>query len=297
MSQSVSERTVDFPRVANPPVNQVLFGICCVSVAINGFLLTENRGEIPAAIAHSTATEPDFVHAQQHLATSTKLTSPAANLTPETHDLVEFSPSQSLVDNLALLSPMPQPTQLREAPFSNTFDLNSVSQNRSTFSTTEIPESTAKPWFRSGTQGTKSLYIAVYQKNGSVPDRDTQLASDRAEIAQASDNRSIARLRAVRDTPFPPTGTATQPATPKFSPVKPSEAQQDSAGVSYKLVGALELGDRSAALFELNGVTQRYRLGESIGSSGWILAEIAQGQIVLRRNREVRSLALGEQIR
>jgi hypothetical protein len=56
----------------------------------------------------------------------------------------------------------------------------------------------------------------------------------------------------------------------------------------------LELGDRSAALFEINGVARRVNIGESIGSSGWTLVEVEQGEAVIRRNGEVRSIFAGQ---
>lgn len=65
-------------------------------------------------------------------------------------------------------------------------------------------------------------------------------------------------------------------------------------GVVKKLVGVLELGDRSAALIEINGVAQRYRIGESIATSGWTLVEVSKDQAVIRRNGEVRSVFIGQ---
>lgn len=65
-------------------------------------------------------------------------------------------------------------------------------------------------------------------------------------------------------------------------------------GVVKKLVGVLELGDRSAALIEINGVTQRYRVGESIATSGWTLVDVSKDQAVMRRNGEVRSVFIGQ---
>jgi len=65
-------------------------------------------------------------------------------------------------------------------------------------------------------------------------------------------------------------------------------------GVARTLVGVMELGDRSAALIEINGVAQRYRIGESIGTSGWTLVEVSKNQAVIRRNGEVRSVFIGQ---
>lgn len=66
-----------------------------------------------------------------------------------------------------------------------------------------------------------------------------------------------------------------------------------AAGVQRQLVGVLEQGENSVALFEINGVTQRYELGESIGSSGWTLVEVSKNQAIIRRNGDVRSLFVG----
>ncbi len=89
--------------------------------------------------------------------------------------------------------------------------------------------------------------------------------------------------------------TATAPAP------KPAETpKQEVASVTYAstpshtLEGLLELGDKSAALFQINGVTRRIDIGESIGSSGWTLVDVANGEAIIRRNGEVRSIFTGQ---
>lgn len=62
----------------------------------------------------------------------------------------------------------------------------------------------------------------------------------------------------------------------------------------HTLVGVLELGSRSAALFEVSGVPQRIYIGERIGSSGWSLVSVSNEQAVIRRNGEVRSIYIGQ---
>lgn len=64
---------------------------------------------------------------------------------------------------------------------------------------------------------------------------------------------------------------------------------------SQKLLGVLELGDRSAALFEIEGVPQRVYIGERVGNSGWSLVSVANEEAVVRRNGEVRTLYIGQQ--
>lgn len=62
------------------------------------------------------------------------------------------------------------------------------------------------------------------------------------------------------------------------------------------LEGLLEHEDKSksAALFKINGVTRRIQIGEGIGTSGWALVEVANGEAVVRRNGEVRSVYAGQ---
>lgn len=62
----------------------------------------------------------------------------------------------------------------------------------------------------------------------------------------------------------------------------------------HTLVGVLELGSRSAALFEVSGVPQRIYIGERIGSSGWSLVSVSNEEAVIRRNGEVRSVYIGQ---
>ena len=61
------------------------------------------------------------------------------------------------------------------------------------------------------------------------------------------------------------------------------------------LVGILELGERSAALFEIEDVARRIYVGENIGGSGWTLVKVANQEAVIRRNGKVRSVFVGQQ--
>ncbi|MDZ8187512.1 MAG: hypothetical protein RMX96_22015 [Nostoc sp. ChiSLP02] len=75
-----------------------------------------------------------------------------------------------------------------------------------------------------------------------------------------------------------------------FSPTPIAEAP------SSTLEGLLELGNKSAALFKIDGVTRRINMGESIGSSGWTLVDVNNGEAVIRRNGEVRSIYAGQKL-
>ncbi|MEH2006992.1 hypothetical protein [Nostoc sp.] len=65
---------------------------------------------------------------------------------------------------------------------------------------------------------------------------------------------------------------------------------------SDTLEGLLELGSKSAALFKIDGVTRRINMGESIGTSGWTLVDVSNGEAVIRRNGEVRSIYAGQKL-
>jgi len=65
---------------------------------------------------------------------------------------------------------------------------------------------------------------------------------------------------------------------------------------SHTLEGVLELGNKSAALFQVDGVTRRINIGETIGSSGWTLVEVNNGEAIIRRNGEVRSIYTGQKL-
>ncbi|MGC1305888.1 MAG: hypothetical protein WA885_01575 [Phormidesmis sp.] len=60
------------------------------------------------------------------------------------------------------------------------------------------------------------------------------------------------------------------------------------------LVGVLNLGSRSAALFEVGGSSQRAYVGDRIGVSDWTLVSINGQDVVIRRNGEVRSVYIGQ---
>lgn len=94
-----------------------------------------------------------------------------------------------------------------------------------------------------------------------------------------------------------PPAAGTLPAIPVVpSPGSVTTPSQPAAPVvNHVLVGVLELGDRSAALFEINGVSQRVYIGERIGNAGWSLVSVSNQEVVIRRNGEVRSIYIGQQ--
>ena len=90
---------------------------------------------------------------------------------------------------------------------------------------------------------------------------------------------------------------ATIAPSPQVSPAPVEKKEQKVASVpasSHLLEGLLELGEESAAIFKINGVSRRVQKGESIGGSGWKLVDVANGEAIIRRNGEVRSIFAGQ---
>ena len=95
----------------------------------------------------------------------------------------------------------------------------------------------------------------------------------------------------ARETEPAPAPSAQQPAP---APEQSAPAVSSAPTSAHTLVGILELGDRSAALFEVDGVARRIYVGESIGASGWTLAEIKNQEAVIRKGGDVRSVFVGQ---
>lgn len=97
--------------------------------------------------------------------------------------------------------------------------------------------------------------------------------------------------------PSPSVSLSPSPSSPP--PPSPSSATSlpslpSAPPVNHTLVGVLELGSQSAALFDIDGITQRINIGEPIGTSGWMLVDVKNGEAMIRRNGEVRSVYTGQ---
>ncbi|WP_315791518.1 hypothetical protein [Fischerella sp. JS2] len=110
-----------------------------------------------------------------------------------------------------------------------------------------------------------------------------------------------ANVLAVVQQNLKPVDVKAAPITVRQAP-KPTIINQQPTPVAsaptpaYILEGLLESENKSksAALFQINGVTQRIDIGESIGSSGWTLVDVANKEAIIRRNGEVRSIFAGQ---
>jgi hypothetical protein len=142
------------------------------------------------------------------------------------------------------------------------------------------------------------VYIPVYQAppglsalpalpNSTKPTLPPTAAAPATKVAPAAP--VAAAVTPVRAEPKPPAAQV-----PKSTDVPIPSPSTAATIYGHTLVGVLELGDLSAALFEISGVTQKIALGQTIGSSGWTLVSITNQEAVVRRNGEVRSIYVGQ---
>jgi hypothetical protein len=98
---------------------------------------------------------------------------------------------------------------------------------------------------------------------------------------------------------LPPIRSTIPPAIPTSPNLKAAPQQLSippllSNNAPHFLVGVLESGDRSSALFTENGLTQRIQLGERIGSSNWILKGVENQKAILFSQGKTRYLEVGQ---
>lgn len=144
------------------------------------------------------------------------------------------------------------------------------------------------------------VYIPVFPPQNSVVQISPGLLAPRPPISPISPSaRPPATENAARAGSSARTETAPEPraerSTREERSTTPAEAPSvaSSAASGRTLIGILELGENSAALFEINGDTQRVSVGETIGGSGWTLVKVENQQAIVRRNGVVQSLYVG----
>lgn len=149
-----------------------------------------------------------------------------------------------------------------------------------------VPVPANQPPLRSSVTLPKATPLVI-----TVPQAPTPIDPSRREL-----NQILVRLSSVLERLSP---TVNRPAVqnPVVS-VPQATAPAASTAPQRTLVGVLEGSDpsRSASLFEMNGITQRYYVGESIGSSGWSLVEVSNQYVTVRRNGEVRTISTGQKL-
>ncbi|MGJ3252166.1 MAG: hypothetical protein ACFE0J_13720 [Elainellaceae cyanobacterium] len=95
--------------------------------------------------------------------------------------------------------------------------------------------------------------------------------------------------------PAPAPAASASAPTPAASPSPaPTPVANVAPANRYSLVALLQMGDRSAAIFEFDDTARRVEVGAQIGSSGWTLVSVSNQEAMIRRNGEVRSVYIGQ---
>ncbi|MEO0769655.1 MAG: hypothetical protein AAFY72_09505 [Cyanobacteria bacterium J06649_4] len=120
-----------------------------------------------------------------------------------------------------------------------------------------------------------------------------------APVAAAAAIPPGAPATATPSVPIVQNGSNTALPTPSVTAVAPTNsAVTQLSDVTPEselvLVGVLNLGSRSAALFDIDGSSQRAYVGDRIGLSDWTLVSVNGQDVVIRRNGEVRSVYIGQ---
>jgi hypothetical protein len=151
---------------------------------------------------------------------------------------------------------------------------------------TSTVATTTKPGKTTTSKQTKTPSTSPSATTSTTP-KSAIVASQPIPLPQAAPQPSISVSPASQSSSSPVTPSAAITTTPSATP-------SQALGSNHTLVGILELGDRSAALFEVDGVARRFYVGETIGASGWTLAEVKNQEAVIRKGSEVRSVFVGQ---
>lgn len=145
----------------------------------------------------------------------------------------------------------------------------------------------------SGQRVIERVYVPLYQPPGSAAPTATATAPGTVPF------RNIAETYGNATASLPSANSSSAATSSPASPA-PSTNQQAANSApaptpgNHTLVGVMELGDRSAALFDIDGSTQRFFAGEAIASSGWTLVTVSNQEAIIRRNGEIRSVYVGQ---
>ncbi|GAB4529982.1 MAG: hypothetical protein Tsb0014_12330 [Pleurocapsa sp.] len=138
------------------------------------------------------------------------------------------------------------------------------------------------------------LYIPVYTPTPSTPAIP--------QVINGNSNQNP-QYNAATPPPEPPSVVKipAPPPLPEPTPIPEPKAEPETAiatsvtpAIKHTLVGILDLGDKSAALFKIEDRTERIWLGEEIENSGWILESINDQKATISYQGKLRALSVGE---
>jgi hypothetical protein len=161
-----------------------------------------------------------------------------------------------------------------------------------------------------------SLAIIDRQGQTSSPDPDPDPQNNPSPVATVPPpppaNLPVNNSPQIIERIYVPVYPQTPPTTAKLVPVTPPNPEISAPPlpaapqvnrplaaviptnnqVKNSLVGVMDLGDRSSALFDNKGITMRISPGEFI--NGWTLVEVGSQQVILSRNGQTKVLEVGQ---
>ena len=262
-----NKEEVRSPRI----VEKALFSTACASlVAVVAWLVIQNKFPLPF-----------FANGNQEVAqvSSTQEEDPFAKYMRQSLEAIDSQAKVSQEGNGAVppgvppgVTPYPLPSNFPVAP-----------QGQKTLERVYIPvfppnQNSAGAALRATPQ------VSPIPKPNSNPSQPQAKPAPKNQAAVKPDSTAAS----TTDNPPAPSNSRETPvaATTPTTPTTPT--------IQYKLVGVLELGNDSKAMFNIEGSQQYFGLGEDIGSSGWKLVDVANGRATIRRNGEVFSIGAGE---
>jgi hypothetical protein len=86
------------------------------------------------------------------------------------------------------------------------------------------------------------------------------------------------------------------PTRPVRTPAVNKSPDPAPAPLKVTLIGFLEMGVGSVALFQMGDITQQVSVGSQVGQSGWYLKEVRAQEVVIHRGGQTRTLLVGQGI-
>lgn len=140
----------------------------------------------------------------------------------------------------------------------------------------QLPGTISNPQLASAFQ---PIYVPVYQPP--TPANPVGLMPGPANATPSSVN-------------LVPAPVAQVPANNNSNNAPVSQAAVVASAPTTTLVGILDIGDRSSAMFEMNGSVQSVLVGERVAGNGWTLSRITQQEAILKRGNETKTLYVGQ---
>ncbi|PSF37301.1 hypothetical protein C7H19_11325 [Aphanothece hegewaldii CCALA 016] len=134
------------------------------------------------------------------------------------------------------------------------------------------------------------IYIPVYPQNPSFTAAKPKKLTPSTPAKPAKPQLPLPQKVTVSSIPIPPPPPVVTVA-PSAIPTPPIQPIFAGGG---KLVGILELGERSSALFDVDGITKRVAIGENV--NGWVILQIKNQQVFLSRGSTTKVIDVGQSL-